>query len=91
MKRGDVSGGVQGVAWDLSDEYPAADAPELKRDLDRLDALQDEIEQANAVLLPLLDDAETLTVLEAEAGIAAARRAFARRRAVGGGGQSPVA
>ena len=77
MKRGNVPRGVQGVAWDLSDEYQAADAPELKRDLDRLDALQDEIEQANAVLLPLLDDAETLAVRDAEAGIVAARRAFA--------------
>ena len=53
MKRGDVPRGVQGVAWDLSDEYPAADAPELRQDLARLDALQDEIEQANAVLMAL--------------------------------------
>lgn len=77
MKRGDVPRGVQGVAWDLSDEYPAADAPELRQDLARLDALQDEIEQANAVLMALLGDAETLTVPEAAAGIGAARRAFA--------------
>ena len=37
-------GSVEGIAWDLSDEYPAADAPEVERDLERLDALQDELE-----------------------------------------------
>ncbi|MDE0348498.1 MAG: hypothetical protein OXM56_02155, partial [Gammaproteobacteria bacterium] len=69
--------GVEGIAWDLSDEYPAADAPEVERDLERLDALQDELEEANAVLVPLLDAAETLGLAEAADGIGAARRAFA--------------
>ncbi len=68
--------GTEGLPWDLSDEYPAADAPEVERDLERLDALQDELEEVNAVLVPLLDAAETLGLPEAADGIAAARRAF---------------
>ena len=68
--------GVEGTAWDLSDEYPAADAADVERDLERLDALQDELEEVNAVLVPLLDVAETLCLPEAADAIAAARRAF---------------
>ena len=70
-------GSVEGIAWDLSDEYPAADAPEVERDLERLDALQDELERANGVLVPLLEVARTLDPEGAAEGIAVARRAFA--------------
>ena len=70
-------GSIEGLPWDLSDEYPAADAPEVEEDLDRLDAIQDALEDANRVLVPLLDRAATLSPNDAAGGIAAARRAFA--------------
>ena len=71
------NGNVEGIPWDLSDEYPAADAPEVERDLDRLDAVQDALEAANRVLVPLLDTAGTLAPDDAAEGIVAARRAAA--------------
>ena len=68
---------TEGVPWDLSDEYASADAPEVERDLERLDALQDALEDANRVLVPLLAGADTLALDAAAQGIGAARRAFA--------------
>ena len=62
------NGNVEGIPWDLSDEYPAADAPEVERDLDRLDAVQDALEAANRVLVPLLDTAGTLALDDAAEG-----------------------
>lgn len=64
---------VQGIGWDLTGEYPAADSVEIDGDLAEVDALLTEIERRNDVLTPLLDGAATLTVESAGAAIEEAR------------------
>ena len=64
---------VQGVGWDLTGEYPAADCAEIDDDLEAVDALLTEIERRNDVLTPLLDGAARLTVESAGAAIEDAR------------------
>ena len=64
---------VQGIGWDLTGEYPAADSVEIDDDLAEVDALLTEIERRNDVLTPLLNDAATLTVESAGAAIEDAR------------------
>ena len=64
---------VQGVGWDLASEYSDADSPAIDADLLQADALFAEIENRNAVLVPLLDAADELTVEAAGDAIAAAR------------------
>ncbi|MXY58878.1 MAG: M3 family oligoendopeptidase [Gammaproteobacteria bacterium] len=68
---------VQGVGWDLTGEYPAADSPEIDADSKRLGALLDDIERRNGALIPLLDGVAALTVHTAADAIEDARRIFA--------------
>ena len=65
---------VAGPAWDLSSEYPAANAPEIDRDLSALDAYIAQIEQLNQTLVPMLANAAALPLAQASAAIEAARR-----------------
>ena len=53
---------VQGVGWDLTSEYPAADSAEIEADLQEVVAILADIERRNATLTPLLDAVDTLTV-----------------------------
>ena len=68
---------VQGVGWDLTGEYPAADSPEIEADFARLDVLLDDIERRNEALIPLLDGVAALTVETAADAIEDAREIFA--------------
>ncbi|MDE0659625.1 MAG: M3 family oligoendopeptidase [Gammaproteobacteria bacterium] len=68
---------VQGVGWDLTGEYPAADSPEIDADSKRLGALLDDIERRNGALIPLLDGVAALTVDTAADAIDDARQIFA--------------
>ena len=68
---------VQGVGWDLTGEYPAADSPEIEADFARLDVLLDDIERRNEALIPLLDGVAALTVETAADAIEHARGIFA--------------
>ena len=65
---------VQGVGWDLSSEYPAADSTEIDADLDEALALLAEIERLNGTLIPSLDGAEGLAVDASGEMIAGARK-----------------
>jgi len=66
-------GAVQGRSWDLSTEYPAADAPEVAADLAALERLIDDIEERNGTLTLLIEHASELTPATAAAAIADAR------------------
>ncbi|MCY3622985.1 MAG: M3 family metallopeptidase, partial [Gammaproteobacteria bacterium] len=68
---------VQGVGWDLTGEYSAADSPEIDADFKRLGALLDDIEHRNRALIPLLDGVAGLTVETAAEAIEDARQIFA--------------
>ena len=68
---------VQGVGWDLTGEYPAADSPEIEADFARLGVLLDDIERHNEALIPLLDGVAALTVETAAHAIEEARAIFA--------------
>ena len=68
---------VQGVGWDLTGEYPAADSAEIDADFKRLGALLDDIERRNGALIPLLDGVTALTVETAADAIEDARQIFA--------------
>ena len=65
-----------GESWDLASEYPAPDCAEIDDDLAKIDALLDALDRVAAVLRSQLEDAETLSVGNAETGIEAAREAF---------------
>ena len=69
---------VQGVGWDLSGEYPAADSAEIDADLETVGTLLADIERRNVALIPLLDDAASLTIESAADAIREAREIFAR-------------
>ena len=69
---------VQGVGWDLSGEYPAADSAEIDADLETVGTLLADIERRNVALIPLLDDAASLTIESADDAIREAREIFAR-------------
>lgn len=66
--------GLQGKPWDLSTEYPAADSPEVERDLAELREHLDALEAETAALKGLLREPEGAEA--AGAGIPAAQRAF---------------
>ena len=68
---------IQGVGWDLTGEYPAADSAEIDADFERLGALLDDIERRNGALIPLLDSVAALTVDTAADAIEDARQIFA--------------
>ena len=68
---------VQGIGWDLTGEYPAADSPEINADLVRVGVLLDDVERRNNALIPLLDGVAALTVETAADAIEAAREIFA--------------
>ena len=68
---------VQGVDWDLTGEYPAADSPEIDVDLKEAGALLTDIERRNDTLVALLAGADALTVELAGDAIAEAREIFA--------------
>ena len=73
----DIQAVVQGVGWDLTGEYPAADSPEIEADLEQLGNLLDEVERRNDALIPLLDDVVGLTADTAADAIEDAREIFA--------------
>ena len=73
MTTNEVNGGE---SWDLASEYPAADCAEIDADFLRMDALFDDLDRVATVLRSMLDDAESLSVESAAAGIEAAREAF---------------
>ncbi|MDE0178648.1 MAG: hypothetical protein OXP36_08610, partial [Gammaproteobacteria bacterium] len=68
---------IQGVGWDLTGEYPAADSAEIDADFERLGAVLDDIERRNGALIPLLDSVAALTVDTAADAIEDARQIFA--------------
>ena len=68
---------VQGISWDLTDEYSAADSAEIDSDLGEVDTLLADIERRNVALIPLLDGAATLTIESADDAIREARKIFA--------------
>ena len=68
---------VQGVGWDLTGEYPAADSPEIDVDLKEAGTLLTDIERRNDMLVALLAGADALTVESAGDAIAEAREIFA--------------
>jgi oligoendopeptidase F len=67
---------VQGPAWNLSSEYPAADAPALEADLAMLAHLLDRIESINPVLQAQLSNARVLTMDSAGEAVTAAQQIF---------------
>ena len=72
----DIQAVVQGVGWDLTGEYPAADSPEIEADLEQLGNPLDEVERRNDALIPLLDDVVGLTADTAADAIEDAREIF---------------
>ena len=68
---------VQGVGWDLTSEYPAANSTEIDADLESAGAILTDIERRNDTLIPLLDGVGTLTADSAGDAIAEAREIFA--------------
>ena len=78
----DVNNNIQGVPWDLSNEYESADCPAIDADLGLASELMDQMIEQNSVVVPLLEQAEGLGVEEAAGGIAAAREIHRLREEV---------
>ncbi|MDE0191659.1 MAG: M3 family oligoendopeptidase [Gammaproteobacteria bacterium] len=67
---------VQGVGWDLTSEYPAANSTEIDADLKSAGTILADIERRNDALIPFLDGVATLKAESAGGAIAEAREIF---------------
>lgn len=63
---------VQGPAWDLSDEYPSPQSPEVAAELDALSALLDTFAEHNDVIVAQIDVLPDLTPDAAESVLSGA-------------------